>query len=300
VTAARLDDQTLAAFLDDALPPAERERVLSVMAADPEAYADLLEAAQVIDALNRPVAIDDAQRAKRRWWPRPLLVAVPLLAAAGLAGVLLLNDTGATSDVVALMQGARLAVNGGTGSVSAALGEDWDQPGWSVMRGSGASGSSPGAAARIGARMAQLEYAASAGDQAAYARISAIVVALLSAVEGAGPIAARLPTLPMAAADERGTLARQLRSITGAETAFDVGVWLETARLADASGHSAFLSDSGAAVSRLRSITSELERAPPEGDWTTILAQLQAIARDAGDGSGARVHVDTALAAIPR
>lgn len=300
MTAARLDDQTLAAFLDDALPPAERERVLRVMAAEPDAYADFLEAAQVMEVLNHPLTVVDPKRAKRRSWPRPLLVAVPLLAAAGLAGVLLLNNADAAPDAVALMQGARLVAHGGPGSVGAALGDDWDQPGWTVMRGSAASGSSPGSAARIGARMAQLEYAASAGDQAAYDRISAIVVGLLSAVEGGGPIAARLSSLPMAAAAERGALARQLRSITGAESAFDVGVWLETARLADASGRASFLSPNGPAVARLRRITSALERAPPPGDWSTILTQLQAISRGADDGVRARARVDTALAALPR
>ncbi|MEO7513917.1 MAG: hypothetical protein ABIZ91_19430, partial [Gemmatimonadaceae bacterium] len=186
------------------------------------------------------------------------------------------------------------------GSISAALGDEWDRPRWTVVRGAGPAAASPGTAARIGARMAQLEFAAAAGDDSAYQRAAATLHELLAAVEGAGPIAVQLTESSINAAEERALLARQLRTVTGTGNAFDAGAWLETARLAAVSGRTEFLDTGGPAIATLRDITAALERAPPSGEWDTILALLHAILRDHADADLTRDHVEKALAAIPR
>lgn len=310
----RLDDETLAAFLDGTLTPDERARVVQSLDADPEAYAEFLEAARIAASVSGVATADEAgptlvndppgrapvEPAKRKGWSRSILAAVPLLAAAGIAGVIFWPRGSAGPDTIALMQGTRLATVQGEGSVSAALGESWDQPGWSVVRGSDVGSATPGTSARIGARVAQLEFAAGASDTVAYRRVQGSIAELLSAVEGAGPIAVRLPQLQLQDSEGRATLARQLREVTGELTAFDVGAWLETARLAALNGRSDFLATNGPAIATLRALTDALDRAPPAGNWSEILAQLRTMTQGPLDAATARAHIETALAAIPR
>lgn len=311
----RLDDETLAAFLDGTLTPEERARVVQSLDADPEAYADFLEAARIAALASgvapakddpRPTLVDDSpgpQRVvppKRNGWSRSIFTAVPLLAAAAIAGVIFWPRESASPDTIALMQGTQLATVQGEGSVSTALGDAWDQPGWSVVRGSDVGNATPGTSARIGARVAQLEFAAGASDSLAYRRVQGSIAELLAAVEGAGPIAVRLPQLQLQDSDGRATLARHLREVTGEATAFDVGAWLETARLAGLSGRSDFLATNGPAISTLRTLTDALDRAPPAGNWSEIIAQLHGITQGPPDAATARARIEAALAAIPR
>lgn len=310
----RVDDETLAAFIDGTLPPAERERVLHVLASDPEAYADFLESSRILAELEAGAAsgtvsadhgsrlapeVAPANGGLPRRWPRVLSIAAPFLAAAGIAGILLFPGRSAAPDTIALMQGVTLARATGDGSVSRTLGEGWDQPGWSVVRGA-ESNASPGTAARIGARVAQLEYAAGARDSVAYRQVQLTIGALLAAVEGTGPIVAGLAQLAISDSTGRARLASQLRAVTGETSAFDIGAWLETARLAAMSGHDDYLAPDGAAVATLRALLTTLDRAPPAGDWSVILSQLREIARQPGDPALTRARVDSAMAAIPR
>ncbi len=311
----RLDDETLAAFLDGTLTADERTRVVQSLDADPEAYAEFLEAARIsaeasgvatakdesgLKLVDDPPESPRVEPAKRSGWSRSLLTAVPLLAAAAIAGVIFWPRENASPDTIALMQGTRLATVQGEGSVSAALGESWDQPGWSVVRGGDVGSATPGTSARIGARVAQLEYAAGASDSVAYRRVQSTIAELLSAVEGAGPIAVRLPQLPLQDSEGRATLARQLRDVTGEPTAFEVGAWLETARLAALSGRSDFLATDGPAIATLHVLTDALDRAPPAGNWSEIISQLHSLTQGPPDAETARAHIEAALAAIPR
>lgn len=336
VTDHPLDDETLAAFLDGRLSPPERARVLRVLAERPEVYADFIEAAQVAAELAAaaPVAQLAAEpqapdvipitRPVRRPWRGRLLAAIPLVAAAGIAGVLVLSPSSdapsgrAEPDAIALLQTATAAPAQGTGSISARLGSRWDEPGWSVTRGAESSDASTGTIARIGARVAQLELAARASDTAAYRQVLATLRPLLETVTGASLIAARLAELPMVAADERATVVRQLREVAGAPEAFDAGMVLEAARLGIAGENPAFLSIDGAGVRALLATAAALERARPAGDWTATRAQLTSIAElgrvvttasdqprpIASPGALAnaelRARVDSAVAAIPR
>lgn len=236
------------------------------------------------------------------------MVAIPLVAAAGVAGVLVLSPSEKSpggrpegADAIALLQEATAASSRGAGSISARLGARWDEPGWSVTRGAESSDASPGTVARIGARLAQLELAATARDSAAYQQTLGALQPLLVTLTGASPIAARLAELPMESAGERATVVRQLREVAGTPEAFDAGVVLEAARLGLASENAAFLTTDGAGMRALRATSEAMERSPPAGEWTTTRTQLRSIASlGLADRAELRARVDSAVAAIPR
>lgn len=294
----RLDEETLAAFLDGTLPAAERASVLHELANNPEAYAEFLDAASVAAAANADIAPGVARAERPRRWRRSMLLAGPVLAAAGIAAVIFVARGPRAGDTIDLMQGAQLASASGAGSVDASLGGDWDQPAWSVVRGGEISTASAGTAARAGARVAQLAYAASAADSVAWQRVSAILGDLVSSIEGSGPIAQQLRSGVMLDRDQRATLARQLRELSGAPSAFDVGAWLETARLATASGRQDYFRADGDARASLRRVTAAIERDHPS--WSVVISQLKAIENEAVDVSRVRLLVDSAMAALPR
>lgn len=326
MTNPRIDDETLAAFLDARLSDEERARVIKAIADEPERYAHFFEAAHLIAedefAMEEPDESLEAQESaepeptppatvdqdpevlpfvpkERSPWRKRLLIAVPLLAAAAIAGVMLKTPSQAP-DAIALMQGVRLASASGPGSVQSALGASWDQPGWSVVRGGESGTASPGTVARLGARLAQLEFSASAGDSVAYDQSRARARSLLSTIEGSGPLAASLASIAIAASSERATLARQIREVTGQPTPFDVGAWLETTRLAFLSGHDDFVAPGSDAFATLQHLTDALRRAPPDAPWVEIQRHLDAIAIGPSSAAAVRAHVDSAMAAIPR
>jgi hypothetical protein len=295
VNHARIDEETLAAFLDGNLPPAERASVLREIANNPESYSEFLDAASVAAAANADIATG-AERTPRRW-RRSTVFAGTLLAAAGIAAVIFVPRN-RTIDTVDLMQRAQLASATGAGSVNTSLGSDWDRPGWSVVRGSEVSAVSAGTAARVGARVAQLEYAAAASDSLAWQRIAATLADLVTSIEGASPVAQQLRAGRMLGGEQRATVARQLRDLSGAASAFDVGVWLETARLAAASGRSDYFRTDGDARASLQHVTTAIERDLP--NWSSIISQLKALERDTAELSVIRSRVDSAMAAFPR
>ncbi len=304
MTTPRVDDETLAAFLDARLSAAERARVLQAIADEPKLYEHFFEAAHLIaeEAATEesPGERGDVPDDAPRTWRRRLLVAVPLLAAAAIAGVMVQRSRADSSDVVALMEGVRLASVSGPGSVQRALGDNWDQPGWSVVRGAESSSASAGTVARLGARMTQLAFSARAADTVAYAVSAARARALLTTIAGSGPLAATLAALPITASADRATLARRIREVSGEPTAFDVGGWLETARLSYLNGADDFAASGSAAAATLHRITDALGRAPPDSRWEDIERHLRAIEENSANPSLARAHVDSALKAIPR
>src|SRR5687767_4136506 len=190
------------------------------------------------------------------------MLAGPVLVAAGIAAIFVARS-GRTTDTIDLMQRAQLASVSGAGSVDNSLGPNWDQPSWSVVRGSSASALSAGVAARMGARVAQLEYAAYAADTVAWNRVSTALVDLASSIEGAGPVGQQLRGLTIPSAADRASVARKLREISGASAAFDVGAWLETARLAAAGDRLDYLRPDGDARASLRRIRASIERDQP-------------------------------------
>ena len=266
----RIDPETLAAFFDGTASEEEREGVMRTLARSKEAYASFIEAAAVHRALQDEMparASTDSiglvggptassTKPTRRW-----LIA-PLLLAAGIAGVIVFSrfDGSATQGAIQLAQNTRLTRDEGSGSLARAFGETWDQPPWSVARGSEASLPSRPRAVRAGARYAELELAAQAADTAAVLRAAEALGQLLAPVEAGAPVAAEFQELSRApdfgGPPRRSATAGRLRALLGAEAWFDLGVWTETARLAVAARDVAFFDRNGPAVAELRRIMS--------------------------------------------
>lgn len=303
VTSDRLDEETVAAFLDGTLPETERARVLRALAGNPEAYAEFVDAAQIATQAREDADNAPAPLVRPRRWRYNAILGGSLLAAAGIAGVVVVSRDGPHLDTIDVVQGARLATVRGAGSLEQTLGSNWSRPAWSVARGSGAGTASPGTAARVGARFAQLEYAAAASDSVAWAGAAATLAELMTSIEGAGPIVGQLRGASVPDAGERASMGRQLRQLMAAPSGFDIGAWLETARLAAVSGQGSFFRADGPGIAALTEITSALERDTSAGPWSGVLGQarrLHELAGPAPDLQQVRRVVDAAMAAIPR
>ena len=294
-----LDEETLAAFIDGALPAAERERVVRALAADPDLYADFLEAARTADSARVPAPLtlhgQTRPEAKRRLrW-----LVVPSLAAAGIAAVLWFPRNQGAADAIELIPSAALAAAGRTPGAGG-LPLRWDEPGWGVARGGSTAQAADAAAARVGARLVQLEFAAAASDTSAVQRITPAMLSLISAFDGAGPVGEQLRGRVATTSGERAVIARQLRTISGASAAFDAGVWLELARLSNAAGRSEFFAVDGDSRAVLKHVITALEQEGAARRWSDVLAHLKTLDRaGTADMPMMRLQIDSAFAAFP-
>ncbi|NOT06772.1 MAG: hypothetical protein HOP28_01065 [Gemmatimonadales bacterium] len=270
----RIDPETLAAFLDGRLSPAERARVLKIVAEDPEGYDLLADATRLKAELET-----DAGRTMRpmvgkratgwRWW----LVALPAAIAAGLAAVALWPKTDGEFSPVELAARVRVVGAAGEGSLAARLGPTWDQPGWSVSRGEGEDVIEPARAFRLGVRATDVEIALGAGDTVALRPVAAELAELAAGVDGGAAaaalyrgIVARGPSTPLA---ERAEAAAAVRSLMADSPWFDLGAWTEAARVALAAGEDGFVRRSGREVRRL------IERLVARRDGEAVAALLR-------------------------
>ena len=163
----------------------------------------------------------------------------------------------------------------GTGSVAAKLGDSWDQPQWSVSRGDDDASSDRVRAFRAGARVAELEVAAQAGDSGAVRRLAGSLTRLLASAQAATPTISQLRDFSEPSATTRSAVAQHIRNLLGAPANFDAGLWAETARMSFASGSGDYIGTSNAALTRL--ILGLQERAP-SGSNASLVSALQAIA----------------------
>jgi hypothetical protein len=255
----QVDPETLAAFLDGTLAPGDRAKVMRVLAESPEAYADFVDAS----AVHRELQPAKPIRHRGVWYFAPLLLA------AGVVGLLVVRrgHDAAVPGMIALAQTTRV-VAPGAGGVAASLGDAWDQPGWSVVRGESMGLGERARAFRAGARYAELEVAAQAVDSAAARRLATILAETAGGVDAGTPLAAQFrvladaPSLGGSGARER--LAEQLRTLLRMHAWFDIGAWTETARLAVAANDLAFFSPSAPAIPELRRIIGTLESSPEQ------------------------------------
>ena len=306
----RIGDDALAAFIDGTLSADERASVMHSLAADPERYAEFLDAARIADEArtdNAPAgALTSASaipRAKPHLssWRRAAFLAAPILAAASLVLIVSRARNPTSADGFELLVSARLASVEGAGSVERALGAAWDETGWSVARGDHTGLAGTGAAARAGARVAQFELAAAAHDSIATRRAATRLDAALSAIDGAGPIALRLNSGSALSADTRVTLARQIRSLSGSPVSFDFGIWLMAARVRATMNDGAFFAAGSRGMSALGSLSAALRREPDAAQWNDALAHTQTITSRAPSAlTEIRSQIDSALSAIPR
>jgi ferric-dicitrate binding protein FerR (iron transport regulator) len=94
MSAERIDAETLAAFLDGKLEPAERERVLRILAEQPEEYEVFVDAAHIAARLERSTRTGGAEARRvsgaTRRYPRAKWT-VPLAIAASVAAIALIR-----------------------------------------------------------------------------------------------------------------------------------------------------------------------------------------------------------------
>jgi hypothetical protein len=288
---ARLDTETLAAFLDGKLDPSERTRVLRILADHPEQYEVFADAARAAGALaETPVVPIDA--ARRRRWAVPVAAAV----AAGIAAAVFLPRRNAAVDTPAALATAFEAVTvTGNGSLALRLGANWDQPGWSVTR--GVTGIAARMTAfRLGARATDVEIAIKARDSAALRLVGAELVDLVASHEAGAAVAAAYREVVAAgldgSAEARARAASQVRELLSEGLWFDLGVWAEAARVALAAGQLEFVRDRRSAVRRFRERV--LERPTDErGAMPGLLEELESALVD-----GPREEIQQTLARL--
>ena len=298
----RPDDEILAAFIDGKLTAGDRARVVRALASDPDRYAEFIEAARIASAAHSGEAQTSTVRA-RNTNPRrkPIMFAVPILAAASIGALIWLPARLSAPDTIDLMQSAPFIAGGRSGRSARALPSAWDQPRWSTVRGGRDQPARDATAARLGVRVVELEFASAVEDSAAIERIAPAVLALLTSVEGAGPAGAKLRNPTAITTAERALLARLIRTLSGAPAAFDVGAWIEMARLAAATDRTEFFATGGGARRSLRAVTTAIANAATaEQDWSDVLPHLRTIDRTSADDlSSIRLQLDSALAAFP-
>jgi hypothetical protein len=272
----RIDAETLAAFIDGSLDPVERGRVLGIIAAHPEEYEAFADAAHVAAELESAGVVPIRRRARVQPW----LVAVPALIAAGIAAVVVLPKLrgGGGTSPMELAEQLALVPSQGRGSLSARLGDNWDQPGWSITRGGESEVTETAKAFRLGARATDVEIALRARDSAALPLVGAEVIGLVSSVDGGAPLAAQYRMImasgAAAAPGDRMEAQNNLRSLVGDSLWFDLGAWSEAVRVAALAEDTRFLSTAKATLDAL--ITRLGARPDPETTRvTTLLVDLR-------------------------
>lgn len=301
-----IDDEMLAAFIDNTLAPAERARVAAMLSTDPMRYQEFIDAASIVAELEAPLAAKqrgaagaDAPVRQRNW----LAIGAPVLLAAGIAAVLWLRPHRDVAPLTtyAVLQQRPIVAAGGADAVQRALGTGWDQPQWSAVRGGGGAMTlAAGVRARLGARAVELEVAGAANDSVAARAVAESLAALLGAAPGAAPVVAQLRAQPMGDAAERATRTAQLRALSGDTAAFDAGVWVEAVRLRLRRPAADALAKDGVELQQLAAVMRALQASADAPDWTPALVAMRAL-RDKQDGTVAtqRELVDAIVAALP-
>ncbi|MEW5928433.1 MAG: hypothetical protein AB1941_13275 [Gemmatimonadota bacterium] len=293
----RVDPEVLAALLEGTLPAHERDEVLARLARSPDDYEAFVEAASVLRDLEEesgaapvppsppppapgtPPPVREIRPARRRL-PGPKLW-LPL--AAVLAGVMvvpgLLEDP-ASAAPLELLDGRTLVATPGDGSL-ASLGQEWNQPGWSVKRGGGRSLPEQHRDFRIGVRLAELDVALEAGDAQAVRRVEPELISLLSQVEASGLVLDEYRQIserasrqdPDGGEEERARAVANLAAFLQESPWFGLGIWLEQARLAALANQPRFFTAS--ASDALEKLTSRV--AEQQGKDAPIVQRLRSL-----------------------
>ena len=315
----RIPDETLAAFIDNALPVAERARVAAILATD-HAQRDLLLTAASVSAdaaaataspnatpwvIARTRVQEETRTTTTTSRSGILLVLCPMLLAASLVAFVYYgrsapNAPRATPDAFVLLSAAAVLHDSGANALERTYGTHWDEPGWRVVRGGRGMELAAGVRARIGARAVELELAALARDTVAARRAATALESLLGAAPGAKPLMVQLQAQPIVAHDKRQQRNARLRTLSGDTAAFDAGAWLESARIALLSNRADFLAPDGAARYALRRVIWAVSSSRDAADWPEAIDALKALdATSTADVSTLRQLVAAVMAALP-
>lgn len=240
-----MEMEDLAAFLDDRLDDSARAEIIKRLVDSSSAYEVLAEAAAIQADIEVPRPM--VQRATR--WQTRMWIPVSVAASVALFAVVLLRVNAKPSSLERL--------DGGT----VALGPNWYQTDWPVLRGS-ASAAAPGQSFRVGVRLADLDVAMEARDSVAIRRAANGLIDVLRPVDGASPIIANIEsrfargvlTVPTSAAHVWLTRVSDVTDVR----ALELGVWSEQARLAAAAGSTSFFSEHPARYRELTSIAAAI------------------------------------------
>lgn len=224
-----MDPEHIAAFLDDRLGPAERERFLETLAEDEEARHVLREAAAIRAELASDRA-DDARDRKVLPLPPPRTWRQFRVPGWSAAAVLVL----AVSAVVVARLGeteAYLVDRDRLGDIGTIA-----EPSWSALRGGAGALSEGRRDYRLGATIVQLRAAGATGnaERANFAR--AALADLLEDLPGSGVVMAMLepqdsdPATELVAAVDEAAAA--IRALLASDLRFGLGIWTEQLRQA--------------------------------------------------------------------
>jgi hypothetical protein len=253
-----MDLETIAAYIEGRLPAGRNAEVAAYLARSPDAFQVFADAVALRAELTRlsPAsenATAPARRGERR--PRRWLYAGAASAAAVAALFLVTRslESGAGPPLFLTAEELRVA---GAGSLDRALGEDWAVPPWSSVRGSVDAQASRANAFRAGALASHLLLAADADDGQAVRATAGDLTALRSTA--AGPALARITEIASTADPTAQALAPAVNSLRDVheEHWFDLGAWVEQARLAVIAEDTGFFDSD--AVRAIRSLRREL------------------------------------------
>lgn len=244
-----VDPEALAAFLAGRLSAEEREAVFERLSRSQGDYEALVEAMRISRDLEAeagaqpplPPAPPEPDIRPARRFPRAK-VWIPIaavLAGAFLAPRLIHREDGAARGPVELLDGASLVRSPGDGSMAAALGAGWHQPGWSGTRGSEPAERREEREFRTGVRLVDVEAALDAQDADAVRRVRPELTELLAQLGARGSLVVEYERMDARAREPRPALERdRARAAAGIAELFrnslwfDLGVWIEQARLA--------------------------------------------------------------------
>lgn len=295
-----VDPEVLAALLDGRLSADERAAVLERLATTEAAYDAFVDAAAVLSEIEASEPkVEGAVRIWRRagfWLPLAAVLAAALLVP--------LARSGGPGAPAPLLHAPALVASAGDGSLTRVLGANWEAPGWSVRRGATSDALTPDQrATRLGMRAADLRIALEAGDGTAARAFADELRALLLPVAAAAPLAAEYAAIGEAV--RRGAASDSLRALATAADGnvrafvspwWDLGSWLEQARLAALVGNPTFFGRR-----TTRALTDAVERLNQAREPPRVPAAVQLLRRSLAAGvspeglSAFRAHLAAAI-----
>jgi len=301
-----IDPERLAALIDGKLSGAERDEVIEQLARSDEAYEVFVDAAGIVRELgteDQRTQIETRDivpfRPPVAWWRRGSTRFLAL--AAGLVGIAAVSWT--------VMRRSTQA-NAASAWPVALLSDDvaglpaaWNDVAWSQTRASTEVLTADSRAARIGARLVDLDLSLRKPDQRA-ATFAEEIASLLDAIPGGAPSAAAYRSIAQRAsqgsapAPEEWADLRASAALVAGETSARLGAWTETARIAALTHDAAFFSsdtyraelERALAAARTKpaaeSLPARLRSSSIEGtgppDWDARFADLTLLVRVLG------------------
>ena len=220
-----IDPETMAALVDGTLAPAERARVMALIASSDELREAWLDTIAVAEELRRTPGSDRPLGPARRPPRRRLLFLAPMAVAAILLVVLFRRPDSAVWRLASELGDAATVV-----SPRVTIGPDWALGRWTATRGEGTSVAPPARLFRLGAGVVRYEVAVQAADTTAARQVAADLHELAGDLPGGSAAAALYAGGATVSGSARDRVAAVER-LAGGHPAFALGAAAEAARL---------------------------------------------------------------------